>query len=328
MKRYIYPISFILVFIIPNLLLIEFSNNTKSESMPITMFRENKETIQKILVNDGSVIREMNLDEYILHVLLGEVPAEFEIEALKAQAVAIRTYTLRNVLKQSKHKNADVCTDSSCCQAYEELEGFLASGGAQVNLDKMRSAVFATEGEVLTYEGELIDATYFSCSGGMTEDAVAVWGTDVPYLRAVASPGEEGTRHYVSTFYYTTAEFLIKLGLENNIPISEESIVPTYTNGNGVATLIVADRIFTGTQIRSLLELPSTAFEISVQGENVLIQAKGYGHRVGMSQYGAEAMAVSGKTYKEILMHYYQGAKLEQLSKEGMKAIFDKAGNL
>ena len=328
MKRYVIPISFILVFIIPNLFLIELKNDTNTESIPIIIFKENEDVMQKILVNDGSIIREMNVDDYVLSVILGEVPAEFEFEALKAQAVATRTYTLRKVQKQSKHEDADVCTDPSCCQAFVEPDAFLSSGGDRVDLDRMKSAVFDTAGEVLKYAGELIDATYFSCSGGMTEDAVAVWGTDVPYLRSVASPGEEGTRHFSSTFFYTIGEFIEKLGLENHITLSDECIVLTYTNGNGVATFRIDDCVFTGSQIRSLLDLPSTAFEVSVRGENVIVQVKGYGHRVGMSQYGAEAMAVSGKNYEEILMHYYPGTKLEQMSNEEMKAIFDKAGNL
>lgn len=328
MKRYVWLISFFLVFILPNLIFIGIHKEPTRESIPTFVATDNDDQMQKVVVDKKGEIREMYLDDYVLCVLLGEVPADFEIEALKAQALATRTYTLRNILKQSKHENADVCADASCCQAYVEPEDFLINGGKQESLDKMKTAVFSTTDEVLTYAGELIDATYFSCSGGMTEDAVAVWGTDVPYLRSVASPGEEGTRHYISTFYYSIDDFLSKLGLQTGTPLSNESIVTTHTNGNGVATLTIDNYVFTGTQIRSIFDLPSTAFEVSVLGENILMQVKGYGHRVGMSQYGAEAMALSGKNYEEILIHYYPGTRLEQLSKEDMKAIFDKAGNL
>lgn len=327
MKRYVWLISIFMVLILPNLIFMGIHKEPTAEFIPTFVASDNDDQMQKVVVDKKSEIMEMCLDDYVLCVLLGEVPADFEIEALKAQAVATRTYTLRNVLKQSKHENADVCADASCCQAYVEPEDFLINGGKQEDLDKMKTAVFSTTDEVLTYSGELIEATYFSCSGGMTEDAVAVWGTDVPYLRSVASPGEEETRHYISTFYYSIDDFLSKLDLPTGTPLSNESIVTTHTNGNGVATFSIDNCVFTGTQIRSTFDLPSTAFEVSVLGENILIQVKGYGHRVGMSQYGAEAMAVSGKSYEEILIHYYPGTRLEKISKDGMKAIFDKARN-
>ena len=172
------------------------------------------------------------------------------------------------------------------------------------------AAAQATAGMVLVYNGNLIEATYFSCSGGQTEDAVAVWGTDVPYLRSVESPGEEFATHYTDTVTYTLAEFLRLLNIVNlpsGVPLFGEI---EHTAGGGVASLQIAGKTFAGTQIRNILGLRSTAFTMSQIGSNVIITTRGYGHRVGMSQYGAEAMAVSGRTFEEILSHYYQGTEL------------------
>ena len=131
----------------------------------------------------------MKMNDYLTEVLLGEMPAEFEMEALKAQAVAARTYTAKAAITGGKHGDGSVCSDSACCQAYLPQETYLMLGGTEENLEKINKAVLETTGLVLAYDGNLIEATYFSCSGGSTEDAAAVWGTEYPYLQAVASPG-------------------------------------------------------------------------------------------------------------------------------------------
>ena len=181
-------------------------------------------------------------------------------------------------------------------------------------MKKIRDAVGATAGEVLTYEGNLIEATYFSCSGGVTEDAVAVWGTDVPYLKSVASPGKEFATHYADTVVFSAEEFQAKLGLElEGPPILWFSAV-TYTNGGGVESMTIGGQVFSGVQLRKILDLRSTAFTVTVQENTIEIETRGYGHRVGMSQYGADAMAASGSTYPQILAYYYQGTQLTHYS--------------
>jgi stage II sporulation protein D len=184
----------------------------------------------------------------------------------------------------------------------------LQQGGRPEDVEKIRSAVFDTSGQVLTYQGELIEATYFSCSGGRTEDAQAVWGTEVPYLKSVKSPGEEGATHYVDSKQFSAAEFSSKLGLSETQTIKMGT--PEYTAGGGISYLDINGQRFTGTQLRKLLKLRSTAIYITLVGKTVTITTKGYGHRVGMSQYGADAMAISGATYDQILQHYYSGVEL------------------
>ena len=253
------------------------------------------------------------LEAYVTGVVLGEMPADFELDALKAQAVAARTYAAKAMLN-GKHGDGSLCGNSTCCQAYISTEDYLDAGGTEENLKKVRGAVLSTAGQVLTYEGGLIEATYFSCSGGSTEDAAAVWGTDYPYLRAVPSPGEEEAAHYADSVTFDSATFQEKLGRE--LAGNPESWFgeETRTAGGGVATLSIGGESYSGTALRKLLNLPSTAFTVTVSGNTITVQTRGYGHRVGMSQYGADAMAVVDSTYEEILQHYYPGTHLENLS--------------
>lgn len=265
----------------------------------------------KLTAEDGGVV-QMDMDDYLVGVVLAEMSASFEEEALKAQAVAARTYTRKAWETGGKHGDGSVCTNASCCQAYLPESAYLSRGGIQEDADKVRRAVDATSGQVLTYEGQLIEATYFSCSGGSTEDAVAVWGTEYPYLQAVESPGEENAAHYTDVVTFSRSEFQNALGV--TLPGSPGSWFGpvTYTEGGGVASMKIGETTYSGTQLRSLLGLRSTNFTVSA-GAEITITTKGYGHRVGMSQYGADAMAASGSSYRQILAHYYPGTELTLL---------------
>lgn len=279
------------------------------------------ETVQEtqvsltVLSADGAEV-QMELEEYLVGVLLAEMPVNFELEALKSQAVVARTYACKR-LSGSKHETAQVCMDSTCCQGYLSPEDYLRAGGKEASIEKVGQAVLETSGLVLTWQGELIDATYFSCSGGSTEDAVAVWGQDVPYLQAVESPGEEEAPRHLEEVTFTAAEFSALTGCGGTGNPADWFGAVTYTSGGGVDTIQICARTYTGLQLRSLLTLRSTAFSISVAGDTITIQTKGSGHRVGMSQYGAQAMAQSGNTCAQILAHYYQGTTLEPLGDVG-----------
>ena len=273
-----------------------------------TVQTETKETIYIDLLLDNTV-RSLALEEYILGVVLGEMPAEFQVDTLRAQAVVARTYACRS-LNHSKHESVDVCSDSACCQAYLTSEAYIQLGGSSQQIYKVRQAVEDTMGLVLTYEGELIQATYFSCSGGRTEPAYAVWGADVPYLQSVESPGEEKSDHYTDTVIFSAQEFCNQIGVDYYG--SAETLVKniSYTEGGGVEFITLGETTFSGTELRRLLNLRSTAFIISTLGDTITITTKGFGHRVGMSQYGAEAMAERGSGYQKILLHYYPGTEL------------------
>lgn len=262
-----------------------------------------------IQVWNGEVQEEMELDEYLLGVLLAEMPVSFHPEAHKAQAVVARTYALKQSLSGSKHPGG-VCTDPGCCQGYLSAAAFLERGGSVQELEQIRAEIKETGNQVLTYDGTFIEATYFSCSGGSTEDALAVWGTDIPYLQATDSPGEENATHYSDTVYFTGEEFAKALEISPSASPMQWLGDVEYTTGGGVATMKICGISFSGTTLRSLLGLRSTAFTMVADSQGITVTTRGYGHRVGMSQYGADAMASEGATYPEILAHYYQNAEL------------------
>lgn len=255
---------------------------------------------------------ETDLDAYLVGVVLAEMPASFEEEALKAQSVAARTYAWKANITGGKHGDGSVCTQSDCCQGYLSQEDYIRKNGSWENLEKVRRAVYATSGQVLTYEGQLIEATYFSCSGGSTEDAQSVWGAELPYLRSVDSPGEEAAAGFWDREIFSYDDFQKELGVTLEGEPEDWFGETTYTEGGGVASLEIGGEAYAGTLLRSKLNLRSTAFSVAV-GEQIVITTRGYGHRVGMSQYGADAMAVRGKTYREILAHYYQGTQISMI---------------
>ncbi len=279
----------------------------QQETIILPTYKE--ETIQ-VLLNDGTT-KVFDLEAYVVGVVLGEMPVDFETEALKAQAVVARTYALKRNTTGKKHKDGAVCVNPACCQAYRAVETYLQQGGTTLAVDKVKSAVKSTEGQVLTYNGNLIEATYFSCSGGKTEDALAVWGTDIPYLQAVDSPGEENADYYSDSVRFTSKEFAARLGIQaSGAPATWFGAV-AYTEGDGVDNMVIAGKTYKGTTLRTKLGLRSTSFSVKVDGDYIIVSTKGFGHRVGMSQYGADAMAVGGSTYKQILLHYYPGTSLE-----------------
>ena len=271
-----------------------------------------------VKLQTGQAMKELPLEEYLIGVVLSEMPMSFEQEALKAQAVAARTFAMGQ-LDNGKHRDFDLCGQSSCCQAWtgEEMLARKLGNSWQAYWEKASAAVESTEGQVLTYDGELIDAVYFSCSGGMTEDAVAVWGGDVPYLRSVESPGEEqaGKFHTMKEFSREDfCEIILQARPLTDLSGRAEGWIgkETRTEGGGIAEITIGGCTFKGTEIRQLFGLNSTNFTVETENERVIFSVYGYGHRVGMSQYGANAMAAEGKNYKEILCHYYDGVKVEK----------------
>ena len=271
---------------------------------------------QQLSVLYGGQTQEMELETYLVGVVLAEMPASFELEALRAQAVAARTYTVKHCREDARHGTNTICTDHACCQAYIDPRDYVSGGGSWTSVERVQQAVADTAGEVLVYDGELIVATYFSCAGGVTEDAVAVWGQDVPYLQSVISPGEEDTVFFTDSKTFTAEQFQSALGVRLKGPVGNWFGDVTFTNGGGVDTLVIGGVAYRGTTLRTLLELRSTAFSVSVADDTVTFHTRGYGHRVGMSQYGANAMAKAGKTYQQILTHYYTGTEVVHYSVE------------
>ena len=265
----------------------------------------------------------MSLNEYLIGVVGGEMPASFPLEALKAQAVAARTYAVRRMAcyggKGCGKDGADICTDSSCCQAYTAPEELRANWGdnARRCMDKLTEAVYSTEGEVILYNGSPIEALYHSSAGGRTEDAQNVFSSALPYLVGVESPGEEGSKYHGEK-QYTPREFAAavnkkwpKAKLDRKKLSSQVEILSRYDSGQ-VETLRLNKITVSGKEMRKLLNLNSANFTIDIS-DTVLIRTVGYGHGVGMSQYGARAMALGGADYREILTHYYTGVDIDKM---------------
>ncbi len=293
----------------------------QAEPDPVVLLVEQPEVqdVRTITVLRDGRAGEMALDTYLTQVVLSELPASFAPEAMQAQAVAARTFACRQQVR-GKHPGADVCTESACCQACLSEEQLRARLGDKFEAawDKASAAVQATEGEVLTYDGALIEATYFSCSGGTTEAAAAVWGSDVPYLQSVSSPGEQDAARYQSTETLSPQAFAAAIRtLDEELLLSGDPAdwvqAITRTDGGGVADIVIGGKTFSGTQLRRAFGLNSTKFTLQYQNSTFIFDVLGYGHRVGMSQYGAEAIAELGFDYRAILRYYYRGAALTQM---------------
>lgn len=266
---------------------------------------------------DGE-LQEMDLNEYLWGVVAAEMPASFELEALKAQAVAARTYSLNKAGQAANHPEADLCTDHTCCQAWISREKAQANWGdnAQTYTDKITRAVAETNGEVALYEGALISALYHSSSTDTTQDAVAVWGGNVPYLKSVPSPEGEEVPDYHSTVTYPSQECKDRILSAKPEAVLEGDPANWFTNavysdGGSVLTIDLGGVTVSGHEARTIFDLRSASFTVETTPDSVTFSVTGYGHGVGMSQYGANAMAAEGKTYQEILQHYYTGITVE-----------------
>lgn len=271
-----------------------------------------------------SIIR-MPLEEYIIGVVAAEMPASFELEALKAQAVAARTFAVRKMRAFggngcSSHPQADVCSLYSHCQAWISDEQQKKNWGSDyaANHEKIVRAVEETRGYIMTYDGAPIEVFFHSTSNGKTEDAGEVFSHSLPYYTVVDSPGEESSPKYKQTFTFSNDQFVkifksrypsSNLSAKN---LSSQIRVKSYTKSGRVGELIVGGIAVKGTDFRYLYGLNSTDFKFKFEEDRVVIETTGYGHGVGMSQVGANYMAQQGHTYVEILKHYYKGVEIEK----------------
>jgi stage II sporulation protein D len=274
----------------------------------------------------GGEIREITMDKYLWGVTAAEMPAGFEPEALKAQAVAARTYALWRLSgSQSSGDEAQLSDDSASCQAYRSPEEMAEKWGedAEAYAAKIEQAVSATDGKVILYDGKVIEALYHSSTSGYTEDALAVWGTDIPYLCSVVSPEDSAdVPDYYSVQRIPAAEFRERF-LEA-YPAADLGGGPGTTFQNltrsrtgSVISVDLGGVYVTGIELRTLFSLRSTAFSVGTDGEDVVFSIIGYGHGVGMSQYGANVLAQSGMDYVQILGWYYTGTSVSDYAAGG-----------
>ena len=256
--------------------------------------------------NNGN-IEKYELEEYIIGVVGAEMPASFNKETLKAQSVVARTYALKSI------KNNKQLTSDNSTQNFKDNNELKKMWGSSYNTfyNKIKSAVLETKGLYLSYNNDYVDAVYHSTSNGNTEDAVYVWGNSVPYLKSVSSDYDNTNKNYNSTITLTYNEISNKL--KNSIDSNTKFNIISRTSGNRVKEIEINGTTYSGVEFRKLLNLRSADFSIENNGANVVISTNGYGHGVGMSQYGANGMANNGSSYRDILLHYYTGVSIKNI---------------
>ena len=317
------------LFILPLLVIVPFHSELltreppmdETEGEPFVSGDLDSQTVLK--VKNGDTVEEMDLGTYLVGVVRAEMPASFEEEALKAQAVAARTYTIYKIQTGGNHgEEANICTDSTCCQAYISEERARVNWGENADAyeKKVENAVTSTDGETILYGGVPILAVFHSSSAGLTRAAGRVWLNDLPYLQAVDSPEEgEAIPNYYSRVEFSAAAFKEKLLVvapeaDFSGPMDGWLRNAVTDSAGSVETVEAGGVTVKGTQVRSALGLRSACFDWEVQNGKLVFYVTGYGHGVGLSQYGANQMAADGADYQEILTHYYTGVTVEPYS--------------
>ena len=310
-------------FIITNASSIIDDETKEQEDIKVVNYNYSKYNTVKLLHQKTNEIEEINLDEYLCNVVSAEMPADYDIEALKAQAIVARTYTLYKIIHNSgKHPGADICDSSSCCQAWISKEDRLAKWDEDKRNDNWNKIVLAvndTAGKIITYNSEPINAFFHSNSGGVTEIPFNVWGgNDFPYLQVVETAGEDEYNQYSSEVKLSKKELLDKLKEKYSdilIDFNEEDCIKIteYTESGRVRTIKFGNKNLSGVETRTILGLKSANFSVSFDNEDIVFSVIGYGHGVGMSQTGADALAKQGYNYEEIIKHFYTGVEITNL---------------
>ena len=331
MKKYIiYLFIFLCIcFCIP----IFFTSSFKSEEANSNI-QENNITVEatydykqyktiKVLHKSTNKIEEIPFEEYLYGVVSAEMPASYEKEALKAQAIVARTYTLYKIIENSsKHKGANICDSSSCCQAWISKEDRLSKWEEEKRTEywnKIVNCVNETQGKIITYEKKPINAFFHSNSGGTTEKPINVWGgSGYPYLQSVQTSGEDAYSQYSSKVTLTKEKFeetMKKAHSNFKIDYKKEDCIKIkeYTEGGRVKTITIGNVELSGVEVRTLFGLKSANFKVTIESKNIIFEVIGYGHGVGMSQTGADSLAKQGKNYEEIIYHFYTGVEIEDI---------------
>lgn len=277
--------------------------NTNTNTTTNSNTSTSNEKMVSLKLKSGSVI-SISLEEYVIGVVGAEMPASFSSEALKAQSVAARTYALKRIA------SGKTLTATTSDQVYKTNDELKAMWGNSFNTyyNKVKNAVNATKGKYMTYNGNYIDALYFSTSNGKTEDPSYVWGTSYPYIKPVDSSVDTNVKSFSYTKTMTLSDFCSKLGV--NVSSNSDINILSRTPGDRVNQISIGGKTFTGVNVRTILGLRSADFSISISGSTVTISTKGFGHGCGMSQYGANELAKKGYTYSQILHHYYTSIQI------------------
>lgn len=273
-------------------------------------FNFSSNSVVRVYNEETDTITNVPIEEYVVGVVSGEMPIEFEVEALKAQAVAARSYVMIQMERNIK-KDYDV-VDTVMNQVYLDKSHLKTvwKESYTENINKVKTAVLETKGEYISYDGKVAEALFFSTSPGVTENSEDVFTNKIAYLRSVESTWDEISPVYTSNTTYTQKEFYTLLGLDYSEELKIE--ITSKTSTGRVKKIKINGKELTGSYVCSKLKLRSTFFEIIKEDNKIIIKNKGYGHGVGMSQYGAQGMAKAGYTYQDILKHYYTGIEIKK----------------
>lgn len=319
MKKVMFYILFVifLIIVLPIVFTKKFETEEVSKTNPYDYGDYSK--ISLLHVQTGA-IEELTLDEYLYGVVASEMPASFEVEALKAQSVVARTYTIYQMKNSDKHKEADLCDSSLCCQAWMTKENRFSrweDDKENEYWNKIVKAVNDTKGKIIFYNDEPINALFHSNSGGITELAINVWGGDYPYLQIVETAGEDA---------YTSFKSEVKISKDQLVEIMNSKYtdfsidfykddfikINSYTNSKRVSKIKIGNKELTGVEARNLLGLKSTQFDFKIEGDDIFFSVIGYGHGVGFSQCGGDVLAKLGKSYEEIIKYYYKDVSIHE----------------
>ena len=325
-KSFIIILTIILfIFLIPlvftNKRVVDTSTNNNID-LEVVDFNYSEYSKIKLLHKDTDEVEEVKLDDYIACVVSAEMPVSYELEALKAQAIVARTYTIYKITTSRKHDNADICDKSTCCQAWISKENRLKrwkESDAQNNWNKIIRAVNETAGKIVTYNNKPINAFFHANSGGKTEIPFYVWGgSGYPYLQVVETSGEDAYSQYSSEAEFTKEELEKKIREKHSdfeIDLEENDCIEIKErdNSNRVVTVKIGNLNLSGVETRTLLGLRSANFTVDISNNKVKFKVIGYGHGVGMSQTGADALAKQGKNCEEIIKHFYSGVEIKDM---------------
>lgn len=290
----------------------ETATEVDSSPFSVAVMRSNIETVENV-----------PLETYVAGVVASEMPTEFELEALKAQALAARTFTVNHLLHGDDAANYDL-TDTVEHQVYKSEADLKTEWGSEYTkkMNKITEAVNATKGKILTYNEEPITAAFFSTSNGHTENSEDYWENEISYLRSVESPWDKESPKFLDQQTYTIEQ--IESTLELDLPQESALLIELErTNSGRVSEVAIEGNSFTGREVRERLDLKSSDFEIKQNNGHLIFTTEGFGHGIGMSQYGANGMAKEGKTYEDIVHHYYQDVTISTIN-DAVPALVSK----
>lgn len=319
MKKIIFYLLFIisLIILLPVIFTNEFETTEVSKEID---FDYGEYSNIKLLHAGENKVEELPLDEYLYGVVASEMPASFDLEALKAQAIVARTYTIYQISNNSKHENAHICDNSLCCQAWISKENRFArweDDKENEYWEKVLRSVNETKGKIIYYDDKPINAFFHSNSGGKTELALNVWGGDYPYLKTVETSGEDAYTSYKSEVVISKDE-LVKKMLEKypdfyiNFEDKDTIKIEEYTDSSRVKKIKIGNKVLSGVEARTLFGLKSSNFIIEILENEIKFSVTGYGHGVGFSQCGSDQLAKQGMKCEEIIKHYYKDVSINE----------------